>query len=63
MTKTQKINRRVKIKSTVQLFAGCVGTAIIVSENLTFCVNLDEMDGMSGEVWFDYNELEFLDGK
>jgi hypothetical protein len=38
-----------------------VGTATSVTENLIFYVQIDPVAGMDGGLYFDFDELEFLD--
>ena len=57
----RKINRRVRIKPNAQIWVGMYGTATSVSDDLTFYVQIDPIAGMDGGLYFDYDELEFID--
>ena len=53
------INKKVKIKPCAHIFEGEIGVATMVTENLSFYVNL-EREGYTTGLWFAYEELEFL---
>jgi hypothetical protein len=57
-----KINRKVKIKHSAHIFGGEIGIASLVTNNLYFYVSL-ERDGFEAGLYFDYDELEFIDGR
>ena len=56
-----KIQRRVRIRPNAKIFVGWYGTATSVTNNLVFYVCLDAQHGIEGGMYFDYDELEFID--
>lgn len=60
MEQITKINRKVRIKPCAKIFVGIIAVATKVTDNLLFYVEFDTCEGVSGGLWFDVNELEFL---